>query len=244
VTTLTYTPVLVNNLNNGQYWWRVQALDAAGNQSAYTFGGTFTVSVLKTPLNNTFTTDTTPTFTWNAVNGATYQLQVDNNEDFSSPIVINCPPTALTCTVANATPLAFGKYFWRVNANGVPSLTWVVTISPPPPVAPVIKVPKANAFTNDNTPTVSWNAVSGANTYEVQVDNDATFVSPVFTLADVSTTYTTVTPFLADGAYSVRVRAQSLRFAQRLEQAGQIHRRYRCPARAAAYRAHHERGAD
>lgn len=205
-----YTPVVSNNLSNGQYWWRVQALDAAGNQSDYTLGGTFTVSVLKTPLNGVFTTDTTPTFTWNAVTGATYQLQVDNNEDFGSPLAITCLPTALTCTVPNATPLSFGTYYWRVNVNGVPSLTWVVTVSPPPPLAPAIIVPKANAFTNDNTPTVSWKPVAGANLYEVQVDNDATFVSPIFTRADVNTTYTTVTPSLPDGIYSVRVRALNI----------------------------------
>ena len=87
---------------------------------------------LMAPANGASLTDTTPTFTWNAVaNANEYEIEVDNNADFGSPIIDQIR------TAANFTPgaaLAAGTYFWRVGANntaaGCSTLSpWSVTRS-------------------------------------------------------------------------------------------------------------------
>jgi len=88
------------------------------------------------PADGTMTTDTTPTLSWNAVaNAGQYRLQVDNNADFSSPVV-NQLRTTTDFTPGAA--LARQGYFWRVisvnnsggcNQPGGSSLIWAFTIS-------------------------------------------------------------------------------------------------------------------
>jgi CSLREA domain-containing protein len=74
------------------------------------------------PQRNYFTT-ATPTLTWTRVPQASgYEIQVDNNADFSSPAYSNAslPATAFSVTTS---ALADGTYYWRVrgrNANGIP----------------------------------------------------------------------------------------------------------------------------
>lgn len=57
-----------------------------------------------------------PAFTWSSVAGAEcYQIQIDNNADFSSPIQ---EATVVGATQYNADPLADGQYYWRVRVGG------------------------------------------------------------------------------------------------------------------------------
>lgn len=70
---------------------------------------------LTAPANGASLSDTTPAFTWNGVaNANEYDIVIDNNNDFSSPL-INQTRTQTNFTPANA--LAAGMYFWRVGAN-------------------------------------------------------------------------------------------------------------------------------
>ncbi len=77
-----------------------------------------------TPVRNLFTTST-PTLTWTAVRfAALYEIQVDDNEDFSSPEYANAniPSTQLQVMTS---ALADGLYYWRVraiNGSGLPGL--------------------------------------------------------------------------------------------------------------------------
>ena len=75
------------------------AIDAAENQSEWSAPRTFTVTIHTAPANGAFTTDTTPTFTWVAVTGATYRLSVADNVDFTSPVIgplADCVRTSIT----------------------------------------------------------------------------------------------------------------------------------------------------
>ena len=79
---------------------------------------------LLTPVNNAGQSDTTPTFTWSPVvdaegDAVTYEIQVDNNSDFSSPVVLSPTATALsTATYTPTTTLTAGTtYFWRVRSS-------------------------------------------------------------------------------------------------------------------------------
>jgi CSLREA domain-containing protein len=81
------------------------------------------------------------------------------------------------------------------------------TITLPQPITrgPVLVAPLNRAFTNDNTPTLSWNSAANAMSYEIQVSTSNTFTSPVFTASGASTTQTPATA-LTDGIYYWRAR--------------------------------------
>lgn len=72
---------------------------------------------LTAPANGASLTDTTPTFSWGAVTNANeYDIEVDNNADFSSPIIAQ---NRTTTSFTPGTALAAGVYYWRVGANNM-----------------------------------------------------------------------------------------------------------------------------
>lgn len=77
--------------------------------------GTPEVPILVSPLDGSSTTDNTPAFNWNTTNYSTqYHIEVDNNNDFSSPAY-----SELTGALA-FTPgaiLGDGMYYWRVRGR-------------------------------------------------------------------------------------------------------------------------------
>jgi hypothetical protein len=119
-TTTTYTRSTA--LAEGRYYWHVRARDAAGHWGGWSPRWSFVIDttppiqpVLVAPANGASTADPTPTFRWNAVTSAAkYTLQVDNNADFSSPI-INRTQTTTTYTPGSALPAR--TYYWRVRAQ-------------------------------------------------------------------------------------------------------------------------------
>jgi hypothetical protein len=113
------------NLPQGTYFWRVQAVDAAGNVGDESTVRTFTVFIGTAPADGLFSADTTPTFTWAAVTGAPgYHLQVDDDPDFSADWVLDQPLGVVT-SFTPSTPLASGTYFWRVLVTGETPITTV-----------------------------------------------------------------------------------------------------------------------
>jgi len=69
-------------------------------------------------------TDTTPTYTWNAVSGATwYQLVVTDStgtkiQQWYTVASAGCPSGTGACSVTPATALAAGAYQWKVQTYG------------------------------------------------------------------------------------------------------------------------------
>ena len=108
------------------YYWRVSAIDAAGNTSAWTGAWTFTIDTkappapgLVSPRSGTVTADHTPFLDWSAVTDATsvhYQLYLDNNANFSSPVIMKTWITTSYYTLAFKESLAAGRYYWKVRA--------------------------------------------------------------------------------------------------------------------------------
>lgn len=75
-------------------------------------------------------------------------------------------------------------------------------------VRPALIAPRRNYFTTP-TPTLTWNRVSWATEYEVQVDSASTFTTPLsFTAVVPSNTLEVTTTVLPDGTYYWRVRAK------------------------------------
>jgi len=95
---------------------------------------------LISPENGDNILDNTPTFKWASVSdpsGVTYQIQIDDNVDFSSPVyyVINLVDNTHALPDENALAL-FVQYFWRVRAKdgagnvGDWSEEWTFTMVP------------------------------------------------------------------------------------------------------------------
>lgn len=205
------------------YYWRVRGHNTASGCDIYgSFSTTWTVTIdttpppvptLSSPSNGSSSTDTTPTFNWNASGGAVnYQIQVDNTSGFLSPEI---DQTTNGITYTPATALLSGTYSWHVRAQDSAgnwssySSEWVVSIiTCNPPGIPVLVSPGDGSSTNDSTPLFDWDVTGGATEYQIQVDDYSDFTSPV---VDLTTTATAQTPAsaLPNGTYYWHVRAHN-----------------------------------
>jgi CSLREA domain-containing protein len=195
------------------YYWRVQAVDAAGNASPWSTAQ-FTVTLHKTPTNGAATTVVRPTFSWVAVTGATYWLQVATTPDFIPlGLVVDGTMNARTSyTLPLSMPaLTSDTYYWRVGLTlgGVDTWmpAWTFIVTPPKPAQVVLLAPAGGALTNDSTPTLTWKDVTVAAHYQVQIDNQSTFASPEQDVIVGSELESFIASDLPDGVYSWRVRA-------------------------------------
>jgi hypothetical protein len=212
VTTPSFTPP--TPLAQGSYSWRVQAGDAAGNFGVESAVRTFTIFIGTAPANGAFTIDTTPTFTWMAVPGATgYTLQVDDDTDFSADLVINQPLGVVT-TFTPITLLANDTYYWRVLATGETPVSNVyrTLFIGAAPAAPALVSPANASLLNDSTPTLQWSAVvppTGVTLvdYEVQVATNTAFTTGLQTFTSGTNSFTPGSA-LSEGIHYWRVRAR------------------------------------
>jgi len=88
---------------------------------------------------NESTVSLTPTFEWTSVSdpsGITYQIQINDDDDFSSPVYDQAGLTSTTFTLPGESALAPGMYFWHIQArNGTSQFrglsdTWNFTALP------------------------------------------------------------------------------------------------------------------
>jgi hypothetical protein len=81
------------------------------------FLGIDTIDIVPPPAPTTNVSSTYPTLYWSAINGAVcYQVEIDNNSDFSSPEQV---ATNVEGYYYNVDPLPSGTYYWRVRVGGV-----------------------------------------------------------------------------------------------------------------------------
>jgi hypothetical protein len=119
---------------------------------------------LLTPANNSASANPQPTFSWTTSNDdggsgiSGYEIQIDNNSDFSSPeINDNVNTTSLNIT----NPLADTTWSWRVQAtdsagnSGVWSVAWNFQIDTQ---APAVISDLAISDTNSTSITLGWTA--------------------------------------------------------------------------------------
>ena len=164
--------------------------------------------VLITPPDEWETCNTTPTMGWSDVSGATYyQIQVDDSDTFGSPII---DTTTVESYYTPGTQLPPGNWFWHVRACndcgcGSWSVTWDYYILTTPGT-PSLLSPGNGSSTCDTTPTMDWSSVSGADYYQIQVDDSDMFGSPVIDTTTVNSDYTPGTA-LAPGYWYWHVRA-------------------------------------
>jgi large repetitive protein len=230
VTTTSYVLPTSTYLLQGVYYWRVWAMDAAGNLNPGPITPyTLNVNYAKTPTDNAViigVTGAKVTFTWTAVpitpiTANTLRVQVANDSNFT--LIEHVSPWLASNIVTYSTPSALdhGEYFWRVVVNGHPVLPNALAnsfrISPVAPPAPTLSAPAT--FTNDTTPVFNWNAVSSASGaivtgYELQISMSNNFAVLVggntITIAgqsSVSYEWVSELPTSTGQVYYARIRA-------------------------------------
>jgi hypothetical protein len=197
----------------------VVANSSSSSQASYTLSSTFTSTqapsapTLSAPSNGAVGIPVTPTLSWNASSGATlYRLQLSKSSGFGT-LVVDDSTIALTSRIVG--PLGNDTtYYWRVRAGNTYewssfSSTWSFTTAAIPPPIPELSTPIDLSTNISITPTLSWNASSGATAYQLQVSKSSGFGSVVFTDSTITTTWKQVGPLANDSSYYWRVRAKN-----------------------------------
>lgn len=181
VKTILFSPPSTQALDYGLFYWRTSAFDSASNESAFSAPWRFFITNLSSPKDGTSTTNVSPTFVWISVTGANeYQLQVDNDADFSSVEVDHSQASGTTFT---APILCNGMHYWRMRVQtgtGWSSWTptWKFFVISPLPNAPILVSPQNGYLTNIQSPTFTWNGVENGNWYHIQIGKNSDFSSP------------------------------------------------------------------
>jgi parallel beta-helix repeat protein len=207
------------------WYWRVKARDNAGNAGAWSEDFWFRIDatapptpILVWPENGGNLNDNTPNLDWDAViensMPVTYDVQVDNDDNFDSPLIWENDIADDSYQVLNA--MVEGIWYWRVRAedNAGNIGAWAegkwFRIDVTPPAAPTLFSPANGLRTNDNTPTFEWTPVSDVSapvTYEIWIDNDFDFTSrEAENSGQIGNSY--VPTALADENYNWKVRAR------------------------------------
>lgn len=204
-TATTATSVNLSGLTDGSlYDWRVIATCTAGTGAAAT--AQFTTQVVCVAPGGLTSNPgaTTATVSWAAVNGAT-SYAVDYKLNSSS--TWTSFSTAQTGTSASLTGLtASSLYDWRVSATCPSGITSATEAQFTTTAVPVCDAPTglSSSAVTSNSATVSWTAVSGAQSYAVdyKLNSSSTWIS-----AATATTATSVnlSGLTAGSLYDYRV---------------------------------------
>jgi autotransporter passenger strand-loop-strand repeat protein len=210
----TLSEVVINNLADGIYYWRVRAQDNSGNYSEWNTGSSFMVDATAPSVPSglaVIAAGNNVTLDWrnatDAVSGLKqYEFQVDNNADFTTPECVASPAV----NTASVSTLADGSYFWRVRAvdNNSNYSAWSSTSRfLVDTVAPSVPDGLTETVIGNNV-TLDWNdatdAASGVKQYEFQVNNKSDFLKNKKT-GTVAASSVNISG-LADGIYYWRVR--------------------------------------
>ncbi len=120
-------------------------------------------------------------------------------QDLFGGIVVNHPMSGTgNYTVPNPGVLNKLKMTITYNLTGSPA-----------PSAPTLLSPVNGSTNQSKTPTLSWNASSGATSYRLQVATDSLFTSVVFNDSTITTTSKQLYPLNANTKYFWRVNAKN-----------------------------------
>jgi len=187
VTTSETSTNLQGLKSNTTYHWRVIVWfneTYLGVPSPWSASYSFTTGAvtlgtptLIAPTNNSIEISINPALTWNpVVNADNYILQFANNSDFTGYTEI--PTTTASANLSNLSYLT--QYYWRVKAvnNGTESQwsdVWNFTTADDILLPPTLVSPINNAVNIATSPTLTWNAVDGAESYNLQYSKSSDF---------------------------------------------------------------------
>jgi large repetitive protein len=177
-------------LNGTKYYWRVNSSNPAGT-SSYSSVFNFTTVVaapacvtLQLPANYAVNQPVNPLLQWSATSGAeTYGVQLAMDSLFSN-LIFN--DSTITSNSVQVGPLLNNvKYFWRVNARNAGGTSpfsekWNFTTIVAVPIVPQPQLPPNNSNNQPYEVLLTWNQVTGATLYHLQVSTNLSFSEIIF----------------------------------------------------------------
>ena len=203
----TTSYVSTENLPSGTYRIWVRGLNSSGEAGLWSLPTTHTVlapPVITQPLGGG-TFDTTPTFRWTAVTGASnYDVYV---ADAKTKVVVLRNKFVTTTSYTATKDIAVGEYqLWVRAQSGNSFSAWsapsTFSIGLPP------KITSAKTVGTPAKPQFTWTTITGTERYELWVTNAVTNVRVIYETNLTNTTFTSATT-LPVGTYRVWVRAVS-----------------------------------
>ena len=229
--TLTTTSQQINGLSNGtEYFWRVTAssnLAKVNTSSVLSFITTTTQFAIPIwPANALTVFSLKPLFSWYVTNldtnSLTYDIQLDDDSDFSSLVLTLTGLPGFTAT-STLTLDPGTTYYWRVRTlNTVSGLyssystgaEFITSESLSMTPVPVLAYPISNPTVQTTTPTLYWyltGQYAGVTdiTYTVEVDDDFGFGSNEFSTSGVTAQSVTTSALSPGTTYYWRVKTVS-----------------------------------
>ncbi|OGU61221.1 MAG: hypothetical protein A2X64_06575 [Ignavibacteria bacterium GWF2_33_9] len=211
----TNNQMQIENILEGYhtYYWRVRIVsdENIGYWSdIWTFKTVVSHPQLRIPVNHDKGVSINTSYTWFETYGAEYYfLQIARDPDFNDLIYSK---DSLVTTNQEGPELTIStKYYWRVrssNSEGfsVWSDVWDFETKS---ISPVLVYPVNNSKNVDNAPTIIWNSIKGALTYQLQVSTDIAFADIVINADGLTdTTYNDTQELNSLRTYYWRVRAK------------------------------------
>jgi hypothetical protein len=207
------------NLPQQELFWRVRSVNASNVKSNWAdtsfamseIAGPALVSPADDPSGSSplQQPDEPVLLTWEPVRNATgYTIEIDDNDDFVGTKSFTSKSSTYLFTTADP---AVAVYSWHVRAvfSGSFNSTWSdtshFTVGALP--APVLTAPADSPSTQVKDAVLDWEPVPGAVKYEVQVDTNDQFVTPLTDSATVVSTWYARPTTLDNDQYWWRVRA-------------------------------------
>ncbi|MFH1226379.1 MAG: DUF2341 domain-containing protein [Planctomycetota bacterium] len=210
---------LSNLATTTTYYWHVCAVNAGG-QGNWSATRSFTTIValpetpiLSAPLDNSTVPELVPVLSWAAVgNVASYNVQISTVSNFASLVY---DLTGITSVSAAQSLNQSITYYWRVKGVNIAgpgnwSASYKFTVNVPPPAQPSLFLPLNGALAVSLTPTLAWQAVSGATAYQCQVAADSGFNSIVINQNGLTATSTITAALAYKTTYYWRVKASNI----------------------------------
>lgn len=162
-----------NGSSEGEWVTRTLTIDSSVSLANQT------VIITQPASNGTATANSSVSFTWNGISGATiYRVEITNTN--TSAV------TASTTTLSNYTAsLAQGNYEFRVRAENSSSITaWAVrtfSVDQVAPTTPVLVFPADDAFyaTVPSSVVFDWSSSADAATDSLEISTDSTFAAGI-----------------------------------------------------------------
>lgn len=213
------TRVLPAELRQGTHYWRVQVRNReTGAWSVESAVFSFTVHFQRAPRDDSFSRVLRPAFTWvRSRDALRYRFVLDDNAGFTSPLeIITTDNRQTRYQPPRGADMPFANYYWRVDAEYADGwhvspvvFQMIVTPRPLPPVR--VSDPANNSWTNDSTPTLTWEPTTDPDgqpvSYEVQVSTVSNFRTFLAETVTLDTSYTVPPTTVEDGSLYWRVRA-------------------------------------